>query len=81
MTDWLINSTVIITGASGGIGKGIAMSLIKDYNCRVIGIARNEEKMKKVKEELGYMADRFSYYLFDVSKEENWIEFAQKLEQ
>lgn len=77
---WLHNATVIITGASGGLGKGIAMKLINDYNCKVIGIARNEEKMKKVVEELGSKKDNFTYQLFDVAKEENWIEFKQYLE-
>ena len=75
--NWLYNSTVIITGASGGMGKGIAKKLITDYNCKVIGIARNEEKMKKAVEELGDASGNFSYRLFDVSKEENWKNFAQ----
>lgn len=78
--NWLYNATVVITGASGGIGKGIAIKLIRDYNCEVIGIARNEEKMKAVVKELGSKSDNFSYQLFDVSKEENWIEFKQYLE-
>lgn len=79
MINWLKNTTVIITGASGGIGKGVAIRLIEKYNCRVIGIARNEEKLKKVKEELGPLSDNFSYYLFDVAKEENWADFSQAL--
>lgn len=81
MANWLKNTTVIITGASGGIGKGITMRLIQKYNCKVIGIARNEEKMKAVKEELGDKADSFTYYLFDVSKEENWVEFSKALKE
>ena len=79
MANWLKNTTVIITGASGGIGKGIAMKLIEKYNCTVIGIARNEEKMQKVVNELGEKAYKFSYQLFDVSKEENWENFAKYL--
>ena len=35
--------TVIVTGASGGMGKGIAESLIVDHGCTVIGIARSKE--------------------------------------
>lgn len=50
--NWMNNTTVIVTGASGGMGKGIAESLIVDHGCTVIGIARSEEKMKKVVEEL-----------------------------
>ncbi|MDD6022518.1 MAG: SDR family NAD(P)-dependent oxidoreductase [Oscillospiraceae bacterium] len=79
--NWLTRATVIITGASGGMGKGIAMKLIERYDCNVIGIARNEEKMKKVVEELGPNADKFTYQLFDVSVEKNWKNFAEYLKE
>ncbi len=79
--NWLKNTTVIITGASGGIGKGIAQRLIERYNCKVIGIARNEGKMKKVVEELGDKSANFTYQLFDVSQEENWANFAAYLKE
>ena len=78
-TNWMNNKTVIITGASGGMGKGVAERLIKEHGCTVIGIARSEEKMKKVVEELGEYADKFSYQLFDVSVEQNWIDFVTYL--
>ena len=78
-TNWMNNKTVIITGASGGMGKGVAERLIKEHGCTVIGIARSEEKMKKVGEELGEYADKFSYQLFDVSVEQNWIDFVAYL--
>ena len=80
-TKWINSKTVIVTGASGGMGKGIAESLIKDHNCTVIGIARSEEKMKKVVEELGPFSDKFSYQLFDVSVEENWTNFVNYLKE
>lgn len=78
---WMNNKTVIITGASGGMGKGVAEKLIKEHGCTVIGIARSEEKMQKVVEELGEYADKFSYQLFDVSKEENWLTFVDYLKE
>ncbi|MCR4594547.1 MAG: SDR family oxidoreductase, partial [Clostridiales bacterium] len=78
-TKWINGKTVIVTGASGGMGKGIAESLIKDHGCTVIGIARSEEKMKKVVEDLGPFADKFSYQLFDVSLEKNWLDFIEYL--
>ncbi len=78
---WMNNKTVIITGASGGMGKGIAEKLIKEHGCTVIGIARSEEKMKKVVEELGSDADKFSYKLFDVSEENNWTDFVTYLNE
>lgn len=79
--DWMDNKTVIITGASGGMGKGVAEKLIKEHGCTVIGIARSEEKMKKVVEELGPFADKFSYQLFDVAVEQNWIDFVGYLNE
>jgi len=44
---WLNGKTCIVTGASGGMGAGIAAALIKKHGCNVIGIARSEPKMKK----------------------------------
>lgn len=73
--DWLKNKTVVISGASSGIGKGIAKILITKYNCKVIGIGRNKEKMLNLIEELKENSNNFSYQLFDVSKEENWHKF------
>lgn len=68
----LYNKTVIITGASSGIGRGITEKLIKEYNCTVLGIARSKEKMESLSEELEQYAEKFSYSLFDVSNKENW---------
>ncbi|MBE6719225.1 MAG: SDR family NAD(P)-dependent oxidoreductase [Ruminococcaceae bacterium] len=77
---WLSGKTAVVTGASGGMGAGIAATLIKKHGCTVIGIARSEPKMLKFIEELGdEYKDRFSYKLFDVSKRENWESFAEEL--
>ncbi|MGN1202150.1 MAG: SDR family NAD(P)-dependent oxidoreductase [Eubacterium sp.] len=79
-SDWLRGKTVVVTGASGGMGAGIAATLIKKHGCRVIGVARSETKMHKFIEELGpTYAQQFSYKLFDVSNKENWESFAQEL--
>ncbi len=50
---WLDGKTVVVTGASGGMGAGIAATLIKKHGCTVIGVARSEPKMLKFIEELG----------------------------
>lgn len=77
---WLSGKTCVVTGASGGMGAGIAATLIKKHGCKVIGVARSKPKMKKFIEELGpTYAEQFSYKLFDVSKNENWVNFAQEL--
>ncbi|MDE6123941.1 MAG: SDR family NAD(P)-dependent oxidoreductase [Eubacterium sp.] len=82
MANWLNGKTCIVTGASGGMGAGIAATLIKKHGCNVIGIARNESKMQRFIEELGpSYAEQFSYKLFDVSKRENWEAFAAELKE
>ena len=81
MACWLDGKTVVVTGASGGMGAGIAATLIKKHGCTVIGIARSEPKMLKFIDELGpTYASQFSYKLFDVSIKENWENFAQELQ-
>lgn len=70
---------VVITGASGGLGREMVLLLVRKYNCNVIGIARNEEKMKKLCSELGSLSNKFSYRLFDVSDREKWLAFANDI--
>ena len=72
---WLNDKTVLITGASGGLGFAIAKLLIEKYNCKIIGVARNEQKLLSAMETLGTLKNRFSYCLFDVSVKENWKSF------
>lgn len=77
---WLQGKTAIVTGASGGMGAGIAATLIKKHGCTVIGVARSEPKMLKFIDELGdEYKNKFSYKLFDVSVKENWETFAEEL--
>ena len=75
----LRNKTVIITGASSGIGKCLAFKLIKDYGCSVIAVARNEERLISAKEELGYFGDKYTVRPFDASSKEDWVKLAEDL--
>ncbi|WP_258085003.1 SDR family NAD(P)-dependent oxidoreductase [Thermococcus thermotolerans] len=57
--------TALVTGATGGIGRLLVEGLIeRDY--RVIGVARNEEKLRELQERLS----AFEYIIADLSKEE-----------
>ena len=58
---WIYGKNVVISGASGGIGFSVAKTLIEKYDCKVYGIARNEEKIKKAIESLGDKKSNFTY--------------------
>lgn len=72
MKNWLENKTIVITGASSGLGKDMTKMFISKYNCKVIGVARNEEKLKNLKNEISPNDDKFEYVQADVSKKEDW---------
>ena len=73
------NKTVIVTGASSGIGKELSFLLIKKYGCRVFAIARNEKRLMEAKQELLDLGDSYVIYPMDVSVRENWLSLAQFL--
>ncbi len=79
MRNWLKENTVVLTGASSGIGRQLCKILIMRYGATVIGVGRSEEKMRSLKAELKEHASRFSYRLFDVSDEQEWKSFASDL--
>lgn len=76
---WIDNKTVIITGASSGIGKALAEVLIKKHNCQVLGIGRNKDRLENFKNSLKEKSELFNYFTFDVSVYENWVNFATEL--
>ncbi len=75
----LYGKNVIITGASGGLGKELTMRLVRKYGCRVLGVSRSEEKLLLIKEELGELTDRFEYLALDVSLRDNWKLLAERV--
>ena len=68
---------VIVTGASGGLGRELTLHLIRRYGCRVLGVARNEQKLLWVRTELGELSDHFEYIAMDVSRRESWKQLAR----
>ncbi len=78
--DWIYSKTVVITGASSGIGRELALKLIRDHECFVIGIGQTEHKMEDLKNELGYQSGSFRYEIFDVSSKEAWEKFARQID-
>lgn len=71
----------LITGASSGIGRDMAR-ILNSYNYDVIITARNEEKLKELKEELENKNKNKVYmYLADLSKEEECINLYKKVKE
>ncbi|MBR9705288.1 SDR family oxidoreductase [Candidatus Pacearchaeota archaeon] len=66
----LTNKKVLVTGASKGIGKEIAIQFAKE-GCIVSIIARNEEKLKEVVNEMNKYNQGHSYYAIDLLPLEN----------
>jgi len=54
----------IVTGASSGIGMELSRLLCREKGNRVIGVARNEERLKALREELG---ECFTFVVADLS--------------
>lgn len=79
--DWIYGKTVLITGASSGIGRSLTVELIREHNCKVIGVGQSEPKMKSIIDELSYQRDAFIYKTFDVSDLAKWENFAWELQE
>lgn len=67
--NWLHYKNVIISGASSGIGKEISKILINKFECKVLGLARNKQKLEQTKAEIG---NNFDFFCMDVSQQQDW---------
>ena len=67
----LDNKTLIVTGASSGIGYEITKYLLTNYSVNVIGISKTPTKINGVFKEFN---ERFIPLALDVSKKEDWQE-------
>ena len=72
----LIGKTILVTGASSGIGRATAVECSK-MGATLILIGRNEERLKETLSLLE--GNRHSYLCYDLSKEENLKELCSKI--
>ncbi len=64
------NKTALITGSSGGIGKGLAIALAKE-GADIALVSRNVPKMEEVKKEIEALGRRAAVIKCDMSKNED----------
>ena len=72
-----MKSTVVITGATDGIGKALAVLLSKEYNLALCG--RSEDKMKQLTQELGEC--RVYTECFDITDKEKRHAFCENVKK
>ena len=72
-----MKKTVIITGATDGIGKALAIQLAKEYNLALCG--RSEEKMQQLTRELGDC--RIFAACFDITDREKRHSFCENVKK
>ncbi|KAF9362695.1 hypothetical protein BGX34_005673 [Mortierella sp. NVP85] len=75
--------TLIVTGASRGIGKSIVHLAIRNLGANVIGVARSRDALEQISQDLSTfeLADRFKFVVGDVTKAptaEEAVELAKK---
>lgn len=75
--DNLNNKVVVITGASSGIGFGIAKQCAKE-GARIMLAAQNEDKLEKAAKELQEMGADVSWQKTNVEKDEDWAALVAK---
>lgn len=65
----LTDQVAIVTGASRGIGKAVALALAKE-GCHIAGIGRSPESANAVAEEIRALGVKYTGYGVDVSQSE-----------
>ena len=76
---WLDEKIFIITGASSGLGRGIAEKLILNHGCTVYGIGRSSKKFDDLISALGNKSHLLKPVLMDVTDKAAWANFADTL--
>lgn len=75
-----INQTVIVTGGTRGIGRGITESFLQEGATVIATYARNDTAANVFKEEMIQFGDKLILKKFDVSKSNECDEFFNQIE-
>lgn len=76
----LKDKIVLVTGASRGIGKAISIAVAQS-GAEVILVARDEEKLKQVKEEINHFKGKAVVIKADFSKENEVIQLFEQIKK
>jgi len=77
----LNNKWVLVTGASSGLGEEMARQLVRDYGANVLIIARREERLIALKNELTTnYACQCEVVAADLANEANYAELWQRIQ-
>ncbi|MBB6455350.1 short-subunit dehydrogenase [Salirhabdus euzebyi] len=74
LEEYIVGKSVLITGASSGIGKQLAFQLA-NISCHLILVARRGEELSKIKNELQTRAATVSIFQADLRNEEEMEDF------
>jgi short-subunit dehydrogenase len=80
LEDHLIGKSILITGASSGIGEQIACQLA-DIRCHLILVARRGERLLEIKNEIATKAAKVSIFQADLRNEEEMKDFLSFLHE
>ena len=76
----IAGKTVLLTGASGGIGAFIAHALAKEQ-ATVVGVARCQQKLEQIQVDIEANGGKFISIPFDISKVEDLSILVQQINQ
>lgn len=73
----MTNPTLIVTGASRGIGRSIALLAIERHGANVVGVARSKEALEQLSHHIEHdlqLKNRFKFVVGDVTEESTGAE-------
>ncbi|MDR0534233.1 MAG: 3-oxoacyl-[acyl-carrier-protein] reductase [Verrucomicrobiales bacterium] len=76
----LSNQTAIVTGASRGIGKAIALALARE-GCNIAAVARSDSSANSIAEEIKALGVKFAGYGVDISSSASVNECVDKVQK
>ena len=81
LKEWIRGKSVAIVCNLNGVDKYLIYDLIKRYNCNIICICSNEERIQCYKEKLIEFKDKLNFQSIDVMKEDDWLELTGRLKK